>query len=120
MLEADGGEVYEVSLDAVGPTWNCPGHIRAASEQGASVQRGQELPPEQVQRRRRTAIDLNLAQHLRPGYNRGPRWTRRELALLGTDEDDVIAARVGRTPGAVGVMRRRLMVPKFHDRCRRG
>jgi hypothetical protein len=42
------------------------------------------------------------------------------LALLGTDEDDVIAARVGRTPGAVGVMRRRLMVPKFHDRCRRG
>jgi hypothetical protein len=100
---------------------NCAGSqrlIRAASEQGAATQRGQELPPEQVERRRRTALELGLGRNLLPGYNRGPRWTRRELALLGTDEDDVIAARVGRTPNAVGVMRRRLKVPKSRDRRR--
>jgi hypothetical protein len=67
----------------------------------AATQRGQRLPPEQAERRRRTAVEKNLAQHIRPGYNRGPRWTSRELALLGTDEDGVIAARVGRTPAAV-------------------
>jgi hypothetical protein len=78
-----------------------------------------EPPPEQVERRRRTSRELNLGQYLRPGYNLGPRWTRRDLALLGTDDDDVIAARVGRTPNAVGVMRRKRKAPKSRDRRRR-
>jgi hypothetical protein len=50
---------------------------------------------------------------------RGPCWTRRELALLGTDNDDVIAARIAQTPNAVGVMRRRRKVPKSRDRRKR-
>jgi hypothetical protein len=102
---------------------NCPGSrrlIRDASEQGAAKVRGRELPPEQVERRRRTARELDLARHLSHGYNRGPWWSPRELALLGTDEDDVIAARIGRTACAVGVMRRKRKVPKFRDRRRRG
>jgi hypothetical protein len=101
---------------------NCPGShrlIRDASEQGAARLRGKELPPEQVERRRRTALEQNFAARLIPGYH-GPRWTRRELALLGTDHDEAVAARIGRTPNAVGVMRRRRKVPKFRDRRRRG
>jgi hypothetical protein len=77
----------------------CPGSqrlVRAASAKGADRYRGKRLPPEQVERRRRTARELGLAKHLRPGYNLGPWWSPAELALLGTDDDDVIAARVGR------------------------
>jgi hypothetical protein len=101
---------------------NCEGSqrlIRRASELGASQVRGKRLPPEQVEQRRRTALELNLGQYLWPGYH-GPRWARRELALLGTDDDDVIAAKVGRTPEAVRLMRRKRKVPKFRDRRRRG
>ena len=65
-------------------------------------------------------MEQNLVQHIRPGYNLGPWWTRRELALLGTDDDDVIAAKVGRTPEAVRLMRRKRRVPQFRDRRRRG
>ena len=100
---------------------NCPGSqrlIRAASEEGAAQVRGQELPPEQVERRRQTALDLGLGRNLLPGYNRGPRWTRRELALLGTDDDEAVASKIGLTPKAVRVMRRRLKVPKYRDRRR--
>jgi hypothetical protein len=78
------------------------------------------LPAEQVERRRQTALDLGLGRYLLPGYNRGPCWTRRELALLGTDDDEVVASKIGRTPNAVGVMRRRRKVPKFCDRRRQG
>src|SRR5262245_13582833 len=39
---------------------------------------------------------------LRPGYH-GPRWTERQLRLLGTDADEAVAALVGRTPAAVRV-----------------
>jgi hypothetical protein len=101
---------------------NCEGSqrlIRRASEMGASQVRGKRLPPEAVERRRRTALEQDLVQHIRTGYNLGPWWTRRELALLGTD-DDVIAAKVGRTPEAVQLMRGKRWVPKFRDRRRRG
>jgi hypothetical protein len=100
---------------------NCEGTHRlmcAASERGAARTRGVRLPPEQVERRRQTALELNLARHLEPAYSRGPRWSPRELALLGTDDDDAVAAKIGRTPHAVGVMRRKRKVPKFRDRRR--
>jgi hypothetical protein len=101
---------------------NCPGSqrlVRAASAKGADHYRGKKLPPGQVERRRRTAQELNLGRHLRPGYNLGPWWSDAELALLGTDDDEAVAARVGRTPNAVGVMRRKRKVPKFRDRRKR-
>jgi hypothetical protein len=97
---------------------NCEGTrrlMRDASEQGAAQVRGKKLPPEQVEQRRRTAVELGLGRYLRPGCNYKPWWTRRQLALLGTD-DDVIAAKVGRTPEAVRLMRRKRRVPKFRDR----
>jgi hypothetical protein len=59
-------------------------------------------------------------RHIRAGYNLGPRWARRELALLGTTRDDEVAAKVGRTPAAVRVKRERLGAPNPRDRRSRG
>jgi hypothetical protein len=44
---------------------NCAGTrrlMRDASEQGAAQVRGKPLPPEQVERRRRAAVELGLGQ----------------------------------------------------------
>ena len=87
-----------------------PRQCQAASEMGAAKQRGRELPPEQVERRRRTAREKNLARHLKTGYH-GPWWTREQLRLLGTEPDEVVAAKVGRTAQAVRSMRGRLGIP---------
>jgi hypothetical protein len=48
--------------------------ILDASQQGAAQCRGKQLPPEQVERRRQTALALNLGRSLRLGYH-GRRWT---------------------------------------------
>jgi hypothetical protein len=101
---------------------NCPGSqrlVRGASEQGAAQTRGVKLPPEQVERRRRTAAELDLGQYLRPGYNLGPRWTRAEVTLLGKHPDEEVAARIGRTPNAVRIKREELRIPNPRDRRRR-
>jgi hypothetical protein len=74
--------------------------IRAASERGAEQQRGKPLTPGQVERRRRTARELNLGSYLRPGYH-GPWWTKAEMALLGRLSDDEVARRTGRSFNAV-------------------
>jgi len=87
-----------------------PRQCQAASEMGAAEQRGRELPPEQVERRRRTARELNLARHLKTGYH-GPWWTREQLRLVGTEPDEVVAEKVGRTAQAVRSMRTRLGIP---------
>jgi hypothetical protein len=100
---------------------NCPGSqrlIRRASELGASQVRGKKLPPEQVERRRRTAAELDLGRYLRPGCNYGPWWSRREVALLGKLPDDEVAAKVGRTPNAVRIKREKLGVPNPQERNR--
>jgi hypothetical protein len=46
----------------------------------------------------------------------GPGWTAEEIALLGTDFDEVIAARTGRTVGAVMQSRQALRIAVFQDR----
>src|SRR5262245_24943754 len=92
---------------------------QAASEAGADTLRGQRLPPEQVERRRRTALALGLGRSLRPGSH-GPRWTEGQLRLLGSDTDEAVAALVGRTPAAVRVMRTRRGIPTARDRRRKG
>jgi hypothetical protein len=46
----------------------------------------------------------------------GPDWTAEELALLGTDVDEGIAARTGRTVGAVMQNRQALKVKTIRDR----
>jgi hypothetical protein len=92
--------------------------IQAAAQAGAAVVRGQPLPPEQVEVRRRNALAHNLAQYLRTGYH-GPWWTPEELALLGTLPDEVVAAQIGRTPGAVRSKPTARGIPSACDRRRR-
>lgn len=75
--------------------------IRAASDKGASRRRGKNLPAHEVERRRQTAIELNLGQYLRPGYNRGPWWTKEEMALLGVLQDEEVARQTGRSIAGV-------------------
>jgi hypothetical protein len=48
----------------------------------------------------------------------GPGWTAEERALLGTDFDEVIAERIGRTLGAVMQKRQTLRIKVFRDRRR--
>jgi hypothetical protein len=74
--------------------------IRAASEHGVEQLRGRRLSADQVERRRRTAYELDLGRYLRPGYH-GPRWTAAEVALLGRLSDDEVARRTGRSVNAV-------------------
>jgi hypothetical protein len=82
----------------------------AASAKGADVQRGVELPPEQVERRRQTAIEQDLGRNLRPGYY-GESWKDEDAALLGKVPDDEIARRTGRTVNAVRQRRELLGIP---------
>jgi hypothetical protein len=74
--------------------------IRAASELAAKETRGKPLPADQVERRRRTAIELGLGRALKPGYH-GPWWTEAETAMLGQVSDEEIARQTGRTVNAV-------------------
>jgi hypothetical protein len=88
--------------------------MREASEKGASQLRGKVLSEDAVERRRRTAIELNLGRMLRHGYH-GPRWTDEELGLLGEAADAEVAQATGRSVTAVRVMRNRLGIPTARD-----
>jgi hypothetical protein len=93
--------------------------IKAASEAGAEKTRDEPLSREQVERRRQTAIDLDLGRNLRRGGNGQP-WTEAQLCRLGKEPDDVLAREFGRTVGAVRVMLARLGIPTVLDRRRSG
>jgi hypothetical protein len=80
---------------------------------GAAL-KGKPLPPEQVERRRRTARELGLRPPGKPN-----RWTADDLALLGTMPDEEVAGRIGRTATAVRVMRTHRAIPSARDRRRR-
>jgi hypothetical protein len=73
------------------------------------------LPAAACDRRRRTAQEMDLGEHLVPGYH-GPRWTAAELALLGTASDEEVAARTGRTRESVRLMRTRRGVARHGRR----
>src|SRR5262245_9864640 len=94
--------------------------ILAAAESGAAVLRGAQLPPDQAERRRRTARELNLGRKLRPGTFPGTApWTKAQLRLLGTAPDAEVARRVGRTQDAVRQKRCKLGIPNPFDGRRR-
>ncbi|MDB5305984.1 MAG: hypothetical protein JWO38_186 [Gemmataceae bacterium] len=87
-------------------------HLKA-SRAGAEGMRAKEWTDEERDRRAELSKELGL----RPG----PRWaddgwTADQLALLGTDRDEVIAKRVGRAVQAVRVKRDRLKIRAFSDR----
>jgi hypothetical protein len=87
--------------------------IRAAAEAGASTLRGKPRPPEQVERRRQTARELDLGRHLRPDHGRG--WAKAELGLLGTAPDAEVARRIGRSYEAVRQKRCQLGIANPFD-----
>ena len=64
-----------------------------------------------MERRQRTARELNLGKYLQPGYNLGPWWAPAEVRLLGKRPDDEVAAKVGRTHNAVRIKREKLGIP---------
>jgi hypothetical protein len=78
-----------------------------AEQTGAAVLRGAGLPPEDCERRRRTALKLNLRRYIKTGYH-GPWGTEAELALLDTMPDAKVAARIGRSAAAVRSKRGRV------------
>jgi hypothetical protein len=73
--------------------------------------------PEARERRRQISIRLNLAQYFaKYRQSNGPDWTAKEVALLGTDVDRVIAEKVGRSVEAVNRKRKKLGIPRIPDR----
>jgi hypothetical protein len=94
------------------------GSARLRSALNAEIgarQRGRKLPPDQVERRRQTALALGL----KPRWDlRDDLWTPQELALLGTARDADVAARIGRTPKAVRLKREKLGIPTARGRRR--
>jgi hypothetical protein len=100
---------------------NNPGSQRlilAASAKGADALRGVPLSEEQVEQRRRSALENNLAQYFQPGYH-GEWWTAEEIALLGTLPDWQVARRIERSQTAVRQKRAQLGIPNPADRRRR-
>ena len=86
-------------------------------EAGARKTRGQRLPADQVERRRRTARELGLQP---TGRCAESGLTAEQLAMLGTLPDERLAGRIGRTATAVRVMRNRLGRTRAGDRRRTG
>jgi hypothetical protein len=66
-------------------------------------------PHREAQRRR--SITLNLGANIPPGVHRGAAWSAEALALLGTDSDEAIAARIGKSRSAVRAERWRRKIP---------
>jgi hypothetical protein len=76
-----------------------------------------QMSAEQRELQRRIAIELNLAQYfMKYRRSNGPDWTKAEIALLRTDADRVIAAKVGRTTNAVNRKRKKLGIPRIPDK----
>jgi transposase-like protein len=91
--------------------------VRAAALQGAAAVRAKEWTDEE--------LDAKAEAAKRCGNRPPPRWTpatgawtAAQLKLLGTDHDEAIAERIGRTPGAVRCKRTRAKIPAYRDRRR--
>jgi len=82
--------------------------IRAAAARGAECVRGLPMPDHGRALRRRIAIENGHVAHF--GIEVRP-WTAEELALLGTDYDRAIAARIGRAEDTVQKMRKSMGIP---------
>ncbi len=96
------------------------GSARLRTELNAEIseaRRGVRLPPDQVERRRRTARELGLRPN--PSHVNGRPWTQEELALLGKLPDKEVVARTGRTLKATQQKRLALGRPPVRARGRR-
>jgi hypothetical protein len=80
----------------------------ALNAEYAARRKGKKLPPEQVERRRRTAQELGLRPPPPPAE---VLWTAEELTVLGTMPDEDVAAKLGRTATGVRVKRWKCGIP---------
>jgi hypothetical protein len=78
---------------------------------GAEAMKQREFTPAEIEDRRRRAIALGLGKGLKLGYH-GPRWTKKQIRLLGAKPDADVALLTGRTQNAVRIMRDRLKIPR--------
>ena len=60
------------------------------------------MPAERVERRRRTAFEMNLDSNLVTGYQRTAVDEKDSTRLPGKISDDEVARRTGRTPATAG------------------
>ena len=107
----------------VSGTATTPGSKRAHAgvcAAGAASLKAREWTDEELAARAESARRRNQARHFGPRCtpaNGG--WTKKELAVLGTDDDDVVAKKLGRTVASVRAARIRHEIPVFRDRRRR-
>jgi hypothetical protein len=73
---------------------------RASAHAGAEAMKAKEWTDAEIDAKSDLARRLNLGQYLKPGYH-GPRWTPAQKKLLGKLTNAEVAARIGRTVGAV-------------------
>ena len=91
--------------------------IRGAAIKGAAALKVKEWTDEERDAKAALAKRLDL----RPGVrwtSRNGAWTARELKLLGTEDDEKIAKRIGRTVIAVRFQREWCGIPKCKKRQR--
>src|SRR5262249_62064296 len=86
----------------------------AASAAGVAVLQYHGLTDAQCDAQSKRSKELNLARFLTKGYH-GPWWTDEQLALLGKEPDDVVAAKIGRTVEGVRLKRMRLGIPNLRS-----
>src|SRR5205085_1150895 len=106
---------------AAGGQFKTPGSRRlhaAASERGAAKVRGRPVPASRLRQVRKAAAKAR--SRVRRGRWDQTGWTRGQRALLGTDHDEVIAKRLGRSANAVALRRVAAGIPPARDRRRRG
>jgi hypothetical protein len=87
---------------------------QAVAEAGAAGMRARGLTDEERAERSRRATAKKLIRFARAGY-RTRMWTRAQLRLLGKEPDDVVAAKVGKSVGAVRSKRTKLGIPTALD-----
>jgi hypothetical protein len=105
-----GGDRQHRLALAAGPGGREPHRHRGHAPTAAGGVGEDRRPPEQVERRSRSARELNTAQYLKRAAQ-ARAWPARQLRLLGTAPDEAVAARIGRMVNAVRVRRTRLAIP---------
>src|SRR5262249_10128402 len=81
---------------------------QGVSDRGAAGIKAKEWTDAELAARSELSKRLGLKP---PGRWAETGWTAAQEALLGTDHDDVIAERIGRTPEAVTMRRKRKKIP---------
>jgi hypothetical protein len=90
--------------------------IAESSAKGAAAMKSKEWTAEELDRKSKRSKLLGLKSTGRWAIGG---WTNEQRALLGTDDDEVIAARVGRTKGAVAAKPAVLGIEVFRQTAQR-